>query len=65
LSGLIDRVVPYQTLHGGERAWTDHAQDPTMDRLYQTGMIGSPGGGKAKSVRLAEAGLAEDGRMFQ
>jgi Domain of unknown function (DUF6429) len=50
------------TLHDGNRAWKGHDWD-AMDRLCQKGMIHDPVG-KAKSVVLTDAGLAESERLF-
>ena len=51
------------TLHDEVRAWKGHAWE-ALDRLHRKGMIGDPVG-KAKSVVLTEAGLAESERLFQ
>lgn len=52
----------YLTLHDDFRAWKGHDWD-ALDRLHRKGMIGDPVG-KAKSVMLTEAGLAESARLF-
>ena len=51
------------TLHDGFRAWKGHDWD-ALERLHQKGMIDSPRG-KAKSVVLTDAGLAEAARLFR
>ena len=51
------------TLHDGFRAWKGHDWD-TLERLHQKGMIDNPRG-KAKSVVLTDAGLAEATRLFR
>lgn len=51
------------TLHDEIRAWKGHAWE-VLDRLHRKGMIGDPVG-KAKSVVLTEAGLAESERLFR
>jgi hypothetical protein len=53
----------YLTLHDGFRAWKGHDWD-TLDRLHRRGMIYDPVG-KAKSVALTDAGLAESERLFR
>ena len=52
----------YLTLHDGVRAWKGHDWD-ALDRLHRKGMIYDPVG-KAKSVVLTDAGLAESERLF-
>ena len=51
------------TLHDGFRAWKGRDWD-ALDRLHRKGMICDPVG-KAKSVVLTEAGLAESERLFR
>ena len=51
------------TLHDGFRAWKGHDWD-ALERLHQKGMIDNPRG-KAKSVVLTDAGLAEAARLFR
>ena len=53
----------YVTLHDGIRAWKGHDWD-ALDRLYRKGMIDNPVG-RAKSVVLTDAGLAESERLFR
>ena len=53
----------YLTLHDGFRAWKGHDWD-ALDRLHRKGMISDPVG-KAKSILLSEAGLAESERLFR
>ena len=53
----------YLTLHDGIRAWKGHDWD-ALDRLYRKGMIDNPVG-RAKSVVLTDAGLAESERLFR
>lgn len=53
----------YLTLHDGVRAWKGHDWD-ALDRLHRKGMIYDPVG-KAKSVALTDAGLAESERLFR
>ena len=53
----------YLTLHDGFRAWKGHDWD-ALDRLHRKGMIYDPVG-KAKSVVLTDAGLAESVRLFR
>jgi hypothetical protein len=53
----------YLTLHDGARAWKGHDWD-ALDRLHRNGMITDPVG-KAKSVVLTDAGLAESERLFR
>lgn len=52
----------YLTLHDDVRAWKGFDWD-AMDRLHRKGLIHDPVG-KAKSVVLTEAGLAESERLF-
>jgi hypothetical protein len=53
----------YITLHDDFRAWKGHDWD-ALDRLHRKGMIYDPVG-KAKSVVLTDAGLAESERLFR
>jgi hypothetical protein len=53
----------YLTLHDGFRAWKGHDWD-ALDRLHRKGMI-YDSVGKAKSVVLTDAGLAESERLFR
>jgi hypothetical protein len=53
----------YLALHDDVRAWKGFDFD-AMDRLHRKGMIFDPVG-KAKSVMLTDAGLAESERLFK
>jgi Domain of unknown function (DUF6429) len=53
----------YLTLHNGVRAWKGHDWD-ALNRLHEKRMIDNPRG-KAKSVILTDAGLAESERLFK
>ena len=50
------------TLHDTNRAWKGHDWD-ALARLHAKGLIEDPAG-RAKSVVLSEAGLAESERLF-
>ena len=51
------------TLHDGARAWKGHDWE-VLNRLHRKGMIDIPVS-KAKSVLLADQGLAESERLFR
>ncbi|MGE5304027.1 MAG: DUF6429 family protein [Alphaproteobacteria bacterium] len=53
----------YLTLHDDDRAWKSFDWD-AMNRLHEQGFISNPVG-KAKSVKLTEAGLLESERLFR
>jgi Domain of unknown function (DUF6429) len=56
-------VLPYLTLHDGNRAWKGHDWD-AMDRLHAKGYISNPAT-SAKSVVLTDKGMQLSEQLFE